>query len=132
MAALCCLTCPACNRADYATHEGRWETTNRHFYVDLPAEKRMVKPEYYNTAADRTHHIHAALAHEAAKDSRAAGLQEGPCGRAGARGEPVSGVKSAVWECCKLNTVQMLLHPGTVLDEIQTQFIVIDLRPWHA
>jgi hypothetical protein len=88
MAALCYLTCPAGNRADYATHEGRWETTNRHFYVDLPAEKRMVKPEYYNTAADRTHHIHAALAHEAAEDSRAAGLQEGPCGRAGARGEP--------------------------------------------
>ncbi|DBA93845.1 TPA: hypothetical protein ACH3X3_013895 [Trebouxia sp. C0006] len=74
------------SEADYAIHEGRWETTNCHFYVDLPAEKRMVKPEYYNAAADRTHHIHAALAHEAAEDSGAAGLQEGPCGRAGARG----------------------------------------------
>ena len=78
---------PACHRADYTAHEGRWETTNRHYFVDLPAEKRMVKPEYYNTAVDRTHHIHAALAHEAADDSMAAGLQGGPCGRAGARGE---------------------------------------------
>ena len=84
----------ACNRSDYEAHEGRWETTNRHFYVDLPAEKRMVKPEYFNTAADRTHHIHAALAHEAAEDSRAAGLpQEGPCGRAGARGKCFTGLQ---------------------------------------
>ena len=54
--------------------------------MDLPAEKRMVKPEYYNTAADTSHHIHAALANEAADDAKAASVQGGPCGRAGARG----------------------------------------------
>lgn len=75
-----------CIRSDYESHEGRWETTNRHFYVDLPAEKRMVKPEYYNTAADTSHHIHAALANEAGDDAKAASVQGGPCGRAGARG----------------------------------------------
>ena len=101
MTGLRCLTCPACNRADYAIHEGRWEATNCHFYVDLPAEKRMVKPEYYNAAADRTHHIHAALAHEAAEDSGAAGLQEGPCGRAGARGEPHSRRQAISWDVAK-------------------------------
>lgn len=90
--------CPTCHRADYTAHEGRWETTNRHYFVDLPAEKRMVQPQYYNTAVDRTHHIHAALAHEAADDSRAAGLQEGPCGRAGARGE------------CPTSTCWLTLH----------------------
>lgn len=58
----------------------------------------MVKPEYYNTAADRTHHIHAALAHEAAEDSRAASLQEGPCGRAGARGEPHISCQATSWD----------------------------------
>lgn len=54
--------------------------------MDLPAEKRMVKPEYYNTAVDTSHHIHAALANEAADDARTASVQGGPCGRAGARG----------------------------------------------
>lgn len=81
----CCILC-AFNRSDFEAKEGRWETTNQHFYVDLPAEKRMVKPEYYSTAVNRTHHIHAAMAREAALDSLSAGLQEGPCGRAGARG----------------------------------------------
>ncbi|KAL3144193.1 hypothetical protein ABBQ32_003974 [Trebouxia sp. C0010 RCD-2024] len=76
----------ALSQSDYEAHEGRWETTNRHFYVDLPAEKRMVKPEYYNTAVDTSHHIHAALANEAADDARTASVQGGPCGRAGARG----------------------------------------------
>ena len=83
---VCSLTVYDCTRSDYEACEGRWETTNRHFYVDLPAEKRMVKPEYYNTAADTSHHIHAALANEAAGDAKAASVQGGPCGRAGARG----------------------------------------------
>lgn len=46
----------------------------------------MMKPEYYNTAADTSHHIHAALANEAADDAKAASVQGEPCGRAGARG----------------------------------------------
>lgn len=84
-ASTCCsLSARDFYRSDYEAHEGRWETTNRHFYVDLPAEKRMVKPEYYNTPVDTSHHIHAALANQAA--DRTAGVQGGPCGRAGARG----------------------------------------------
>ena len=74
-----------CGRDDYKAHEGRWETTNRHFYVDLPAEKRMAKPEYYSAAADT---IQSALAHEAAEDSKTANANVVPSGRAGARGAP--------------------------------------------
>ena len=93
-------------RSDYQAHEGRWETTNQHFYVDLPAEKRLEQPKYYNSPADTTHHIHAALSNEGVTNAQSASGQAGPCGRAGARGELCQACLLSHKRVTKLRTLQ--------------------------
>lgn len=77
---------PGCvsTRADYTAHEGRWETTNQHFFVDLPAGKRLAQPALYNAPLDKSNFIRAGLTKECFDGSMA---DETPGGRAGARGK---------------------------------------------
>ena len=75
----------ACDyRADYTAREGRWETTNQHFYVDLPADKRLTQPGTYDAPLDKSNFIRAGLTKECFDGSLA---DETPGGRAGARGK---------------------------------------------
>lgn len=77
----CCLAI----RADYTAHEGRWETTNQHFYVDMPADKRLSQPDLYDTPLDKFNFIRAGLTKECYDASSKVAETSG--GRAGARGK---------------------------------------------